>query len=91
LANQPFADLFGTVGGAKISTIQVTADLVLESWPGSDVDRSIIKLRSQAQESDGETPPGVLIVYLDEVLPLVAALVEAAAALAEETVQGPRA
>jgi len=60
--------------------IKATDDLILEVWPGEEGDRTLIRLRSLSQEQDGESPPGMVIIYPAEVRHLVAALVEAACA-----------
>ena len=67
-----------------MNTLKVTDDLVIEIWPGSEADRPLLKLRSHAQGHDGETRPGAVVVWPEEIRPLVAALAEAAGLLAEE-------
>jgi len=64
-----------------MQTIRVTSDLILEVWP--ECDRPLVKLRSLAQERDGETPAGTVIIWPEEIRHLVAALAEAAGVLAE--------
>ena len=65
---------------------QVTDDhLVLEVWSGAEAEgeRPRLRLRSLSQEPDGETTPGaVVVVWPDEIRPLVAALADAAGELA---------
>jgi len=60
-----------------MTLIQVTDDLVIEVWPGGEADEPLLKVRSLSQGVDGETPPGVLIVYAEEIGPLVEALFQA--------------
>ena len=70
-------------------TIQAPDDLVIEHWPtapGDSADRLMIKLRSLAAERDGEDR--AVVVYLNEVRRLVAALVEGAVELASECAAG---
>ena len=65
-------------------TIKVSDDLVLEAWPsGGKGDRSLVRLRSLDQERDGETPPGVVVIWPAEIRPLIQGLGEAAAVLVE--------
>jgi len=72
--------------------IQATGDLVIDLWPaatGDPADRPLLKLWSLAAGRDGEDR--AVIVYLDEVRALVAALVEAAVELASESVHAENA
>ena len=57
-----------------MTLIQVSDDLVVEVWHGEP----LVKIRSLSQGADGETPAGVLIVYVEEIPPLVDALHQAA-------------
>jgi len=64
-----------------VKEIQVTDDLLLEVWPGGDGDRPRLRLRSLAQEQDGEAI-GAVVIWPAEIKRLVAALAEAAGELA---------
>ena len=64
-------------------TIKVTDDLILEVWKGGKGDRPLVKLRSLAEEADGEAV-GAVVIWPQEIRHLVDALVEAAGLLAEE-------
>jgi len=67
-----------------MTLIQVTDDLVIEVWPsGGAGDQALVKVRSLSQSADGETPPGVLIVWPEEIAPLIEGLSKAAGVLAE--------
>ena len=61
-------------------TIRATEDLVVELWPAGDAaSEPLLKIRSMGTED-------AVVVYLDEVRHLVAALVDAATQLAEAEV-----
>jgi len=71
-----------------MTLIQITDDLVVECWPsGGEKDRALLVIRSLSQGADGETPPGMLIVYAEEVELLIEALNKAAEVLAEYEAQ----
>jgi len=53
-----------------MTLIQVTDDLVIEVWHSDP----LLKIRSLGQGADGETPPGVLIVWPTEIGPLIESL-----------------
>ena len=57
--------------------LQVTDDLVVEIWPSGEGDRPPVKLRSLAAERDGEAI-GAVVIWPEEIDPLVVALTEAA-------------
>jgi hypothetical protein len=68
-------------------TIKATDDLVVELWPaGTAWDEPVLIVKSLSGERNGLQQ--IVIVALDEVGPLVAALTEAAEALAGEEVGG---
>jgi hypothetical protein len=63
-------------------TIQATDDLPVELCSTGEADNQpLLRIRSKALEQGSEL--GAVVVYLDEVRHLVAALVDAAAQLAE--------
>jgi hypothetical protein len=64
-------------------TIKATDDLVIELWPaGTAWDEPALKIKSLSGERDGVQQ--VVVVFWDEVSPLIAALVEAAELLAAD-------
>jgi hypothetical protein len=64
-------------------TIKATDDLVIELWPaGTAWDEPSLKIKSLSGERDGVQQ--VVVVFWDEVSPLIAALVEAAELLAAD-------
>jgi wyosine [tRNA(Phe)-imidazoG37] synthetase (radical SAM superfamily) len=68
-------------------TIKATDDLVVELWPaGTAWDEPVLKIKSLSGEHDEVQQ--VVIVFLDEVSHLIAALAEAAEALAREEAGG---
>ena len=56
-------------------TIKATDDLVIEVWYGDDEgdERSMVRLRSLAQEREGDTTPGAVVIWPEEVHHLCAA------------------
>ena len=72
----------------EIHTIKATDDLEIEVWPGDDEgdERPMLRLRSLPQERDGDTTPGAIVIWPEEVRHLCAALAQAAGILAEAAV-----
>lgn len=67
-----------------MTLIRVTNDLLIECWPsGGKGDKALLVVRSLSQGVDGESPPGMLIVYAEEVTALIEGLSKAAKVLAE--------
>ena len=65
-------------------TIKATDDLVIEVWPsGDDNEGPMVRLRSLAQERDGDTTPGAVVIWPSEVRHLIDTLAEAAGLLAD--------
>ena len=68
-----------------MKTVQVTEDLVLELWPAGEVtDQPVLRLRSLEAAEEGERQ--AVVIYLEEVRPLIDALV---AAVGEDGEGGP--
>ena len=67
-------------GDNRMRIVQVTDDLVLELWPAGEVtDRPVLRLRSLGAAEEGERQ--AVVIYPEEVHPLMDALVAAIAEL----------
>ena len=67
-----------------MTLIGVSDDLHIECWPSSGRgDKPLVVVRSLSQGADGESPPGMLIVYAEEVTALIEGLSKAGEVLAE--------
>ena len=67
-----------------MTLIGVSDDLHIECWPsGGRGDKPLLVVRSLSQGADGESPPGMLIVYAEEVALLAEGLNKAVRVLAE--------
>jgi hypothetical protein len=68
-------------------TVKATDDLVIELWPADTAwDEPALKIKSLSGERNGVQQ--VVIAFLDEVRPLLAALAEAAELLARDEIEG---
>ena len=70
-----------------MTLIQVINGLVIECWPSDGQDKAQLVIHSLSQGANGMSPPGVLVVYAEEIRHLVAALSEASGVLAEYEAQ----